>query len=196
MASHRAIAAVSEAIRELLLNAYDPQEFGGLNAAFQVYGGKDFQNPMQTGVSLFLYRVEVNGTMRNAPPRVGVDGKLHRPALPLDLHYIVTGWADTATSQQLLLGWAMRVLEDTAILPSGLLNTAWPGTFRPEESVEIVTHQLTPQELFTLWDVLKPNVQTSLTYLARLVNIESPYLLTEAGPVQTRTFDFAERGGP
>lgn len=196
MATHRAIAAVSETLRELLLNAYDAQEFGGLNAAFQVYEGKDFQNPMQTGVSIFLYRIEINGTMRNAPPRLGLDGKRHRPDLPLDLHYIVTAWADSATSQQLLLGWTMRVLEDTAIVPSGLLNVAWPDTFRPEESVEIVTHQISPQELFTLWDVLKPNVQTSVTYLARLVNIESIYTVAEATPVQTRSFDYAGRQSP
>lgn len=196
MATHQAIAAVSEGIRELLLGAYDAQQFGGLKADFQVYEGKDFQNPMQTGVSLFLYRIEVNGTMRNAPPRLGSDGQLHRPPLPLDLHYILTAWADTATSQQLLLGWAMRVLEDAAILPSALLNVAWPETFRPEESVEIVTHHLTPQELFTLWDVLKPNVQTSITYLARLVNIESPYVLDVAAPAQTRAFRYGERVSP
>lgn len=196
MATYRAIAAVSEAIKDLLVGAYDAQQFGRLNADFQVYEGKDFQNPMKTGVSLFLYRIEVNGTMRNAPPRLGSDGRMHRPALPLDLHYILTAWADTATSQQLLLGWTMRVLEDTTILPSGLLNVAWPDTFRPEETVEVVTHPLTPQELFTLWDVLKPNVQTSITYTARLVNIESPYLLETDGPVQTRSFEFGERRSP
>ena len=123
MALSPAIAATSQAILGLVQSASLGGEFQ--SATFAHYQASNFQSPMTEGVSLWLYRLTVNAN-RNQPPRVGRDGRRYRPPLPLDLHYLVTAWAGDAVKQQRLLGFAIRTLEDTPILPAGVLNQHGP----------------------------------------------------------------------
>lgn len=193
MASYRAIAAASRAIIGLLDDACPKSEFE--KAEFKLYQASDYDNPIAEGVSLMLYRVIVNSTLRNLPPRIAPDGTRYRPSLPLDLHYLLTAWASDTEKQQRILGWAMRTLEDTSILPPALLNKYIdaPDTFRPEEAVELICDSLSVQDLTAVWDKLKPKYQTSATYVARMISIDSDIKLTEAELVQTRTFNAAKR---
>jgi hypothetical protein len=192
MATYHAIAATGEAIVGLLEAACPKTEFP--NARFTLYRSTDFQNPLDEGISLYLYRVAVNSTRRNLPPRLAPDGKRYRPSLPVDLHYLLTPWARTAARQQRLLGWSMRVLEDTAILPTGLLNHYVPETeiFLPNETVELVFDPLSLQEIVNIWDVFKQNLQLSVAYVARMIAIDSEIELsaTDGQLVQNRTYDF------
>jgi hypothetical protein len=195
LATYHAIAATGQAIISLLADAASDTEFAGVQ--FALYQASSFQKPMEEGLSLYLYRMSINGNGRNRQPPIGPQGQRARPALPLDLHYMLTSWAPTAARQQLLLGWAMRVLEDSPILPSGLLNqnhfAPAPGTFRPEEHVEVVWEQLTVQDMASIWEVYKPNQQItqqlSVTYTARMVGIDSTEPVTLAREVQTRAFE-------
>jgi hypothetical protein len=66
--------------------------------------------------------VAVNATMRNQPPRRTPDGRKRRPALPVGLWLMITPWSTEAERQLRLMGWAMRFIEDHAILPAALLN--------------------------------------------------------------------------
>jgi hypothetical protein len=43
-------------------------------------------------------------------------------------------------------------------------------------------------DMGAIWDVAKPNTQPSVCYVARMVGVESPLEITEAGPAQTRVF--------
>jgi hypothetical protein len=192
VATYHAIAATSLAILGLLERACPKPEFDG--AQFALYRVNDFQNPMDEGISLYLYRVS-NSSRRNLPPRLGPQGQHYRPPLPLDLYYLLTTWGKTAAKQQRLLGWCMRELEDTAILPSGLLNHYVPEseTFRPDESVELVFDPLSLQDMANLWEPLKPHLQASATYVARMLAIESTVEVSDGRAVQTRVFDFAKR---
>ena len=189
MASYRAIAATSQAILGILAAGCPRSEFQ--TAEFKLYNASDFDNPMEEGISLFLYRVTVNSSLRNMPSRLAPDGTRYRPSLPLDLHYLLTAWASDSGQQQRLLGWSMRELEDLPILPSGLLNQYidHPDTFRTDESVEVVCDPLSLQDLTAVWDKLKPKYQTSVSYVARMIAIESTVKLTESRDVQVRTFD-------
>ncbi|NTU85365.1 MAG: DUF4255 domain-containing protein [Chloroflexales bacterium] len=189
MATYRAIAATSQAVLGLLEEACPRDEFA--DARFRLVQSSDFQSEtpaLGEGITLFLYRVAVNGSARNLPPRTGPDGRRFRPSLPLDLHYLLTAWGRSVEQQQRLLGWAVRTLEDTAILPSGLLNHYGPEatTFRPNEAVELVFEPLSLQDFNNIWEGLRPFL--SVPYLARMVAIESDVQLTEAGPAQTRAF--------
>jgi hypothetical protein len=191
MATYPAIAATSEAILGLLRSAAVGSEFDGVT--FDHYQSGDFESPMTVGVSLYLYRVSVSPN-RNLPPRLGRDGRRYRPPLPVDLHYLVIAWADDAIKQQRLLGFAVRTLEDTPILPAGVLNQHGPETdvFRPEETVELVWEALSVQDISEIWDVAQTKEQPSATYVARMVEIESPVALPDAGTVQTRELAFAK----
>ncbi|HEY3496562.1 MAG TPA: DUF4255 domain-containing protein [Polyangiaceae bacterium] len=196
MASQNAIAAVGQSILGLLQDACPRGEFP--SARFELYQSANFDKPMDEGVSLYLYRVAVNGTRRNPPPRV-VDRKQYRSALPVDLFYMLTPWAKTAERQHRLLGWAMRTLEETPTLPSGLLNHyAVPehDAFADDETVTIVLEQISVQDMFNLWDFAKQNIQVSVTYAVRFVPIDSIRFEDHAARVQTRVAVVGKQAAP
>jgi hypothetical protein len=188
MATFHAIAATGQAILGLLGDACPKPEFSA--ARFELYQISNFQSPMEEGISLFLYRIAVSGARRNLPPTVGPNGERYRPAIPLDLHYIASAWAQTAVKQQRLLGWAIRQLEDVPILPAGLLNNYGPepDIFKPSETVEVILESLTLQDWNNLWSAAKTNPPSlSVGYVARMIGIESTLALSEV-LVQTREF--------
>jgi hypothetical protein len=122
MASYPAIAATSDALLGLLRTASIGGEFDGVT--FAHYGSASFQSPMSLGLSLYLYRISVSST-RNLCPRISADGTRFRPPIPLDAHFLVTAWASDPIKQQRMLGFAIRTIEDTPILPAGVLNQAF-----------------------------------------------------------------------
>src|SRR6266487_3966029 len=190
MATYRAVEASCEAVVRLLQQSWRRDLFESRDLLFQVYQTQDFATPMSTGVSLFLYRVTVNTIQRTPVPRPGPKGRLRRPQLPLDLHFLLTPWADHSSLAQAILGWMMRAIEDTAILPAGLLNAVTDGVFDDDETVEIVAGQMTNEEMFRIWDVLPRDYQISIPYTARIVRIDSNLDLNEAGPVLAKDLDF------
>jgi len=187
MATLYALAAVTQTILGILADARPKPEFD--DAKFEAFQFKDFQRepPISLGMSLYLYRVSVNASQRNMPPSVDIDGRM-RHRLPLDLHYMITAWAMTAINQQRLLGWCMRTLEDTSCLSATLLNNYGrpERSFHPAESVQLLYDPMSLQDTIQLWDVLKPNIQLSVTYTARVVYLESPLEMGGEEPVQSR----------
>lgn len=187
MATPQAIAATGQAILGLLADACPKDEFAA--ARFELYQLGNFGSAMDEGISLYLYRVAVNGARRNLPPTVGANGQRFRPAIPLDLHYILSAWSKTAVKQQRLLGWAIRTLEDVPILPAGSLNNynPEPDIFKPSETVEVILESLTLQDWNNLWGATKINPPSlSVGYIARMIAIESSLALSEFSVVQTR----------
>ncbi|MEV5409806.1 DUF4255 domain-containing protein [Thermopolyspora sp. NPDC052614] len=192
MAGYAGIAATSQAILGLLESAA-AGEPGFASAAFSVYTSSDLQRPQadRLGVSLYLYHITVNTSRRNALGRTDEQGRRLPPPVPLDLHYLLTAWAKDASTQQRLLGWSVRVLQDTATLPAGVLNAHAPEpVFRPSETVELIWENLTRQDVFDIWEVARANQQPSAAYVARVVEIESTVRPAEPPPVQTRDLRF------
>ena len=190
MATYRAIAATSETLRTLLESACPRDEFP--DARFELFQAPDFQQKMDEGISLFLYRVAVNTTRRNLTPTVRLDGRRVRPPLPVDLYYLCSAWGRAVSRQHALLGWCMRTLEDANVLPASVLNSPGPfdDTFRPGEGVELVCEPLALSDLNNLWEVLRPNIPVSVSYVVRAVPLESTLPMAEFGPVQTRELEF------
>ena len=193
MASSAAIAATSDAIRTLLERAArDSPDFKTVSVRH--YQSSDLQRALAPDtpltLSVFLYRVIVSDARRNVPVRYQ-DGEPLRPAIPVDLYYLLTAWAVNAPMQQKLLGWAIRTIEDVSTLPSTLLNEGgWTGVFGPAEAVELVWHPLTMQEEYDLWQIAQTNQQPSASYVARTVALEST-LTTPAEPLaQARDVEY------
>jgi hypothetical protein len=186
-----AIAAVGKAILALL-SAARPIEFNG--ALFELYQARNFTAPMDEGISLYLHRITPGGNVRNLPPRSGSDGRRYRPSVPVDLHYLLIPWAQDAFKQQRLLGWAVRVLEDTRVLHASLLNQHGPepNLFGETETVDLLMQTLSLQDIHAIWEITKPNMQPSVGYVVRMLSLESVVPLVEADLVQTRDFGMGE----
>ena len=191
MADFRAIEGTTNALVRLLQASYTSEAFGH-DLLFQAYVSESFQQPMAAGVSVFLYRLVVDGVHRMPPPRFDPSGARTHPQLPLDLHYLLTFWARDASLEHRLAGWTMRTIEDTPVLPHGLLEAAAPGVFEPDALVQVVPAELSNEDLFRIWDVLgQSRYQLSVPYLARNVLIESRRSMAEGEPVQERQTDWA-----
>jgi len=196
MASFRAIETISNVLVRLLQASHARGDFNDNRLEFAVYQGEDFASEgtsaISSGVSLFLYRVVANGTMRTPPGRRTPSGKRQKTQLPLDLHYLFTVWAGSATMQHRIAGWLMRTLETTPILPEGVLHSAREDVFRPDETIEIVLNDLTNEDLFRIWDIIGESYRLSIPYLVRNVRIESDEMVRSEGTVERRIFDVLE----
>ena len=192
MAKAQAIAVTGQTVLGLLADNIPKSEF--TNARFELYQPSNFQSPMEEGISLFLYRIEVNAGLRNMPNRTGLDGISRRAPLPLDLYYLMTVWAKDVIKQQRILGWAMRALEDAPVLSAGRLNNFGPeaDVFSPNETVEVIFQTLSLQDISNIWSAFKVSPPASVAYIARVVGIDSTIPLQETAPVQVREIDFAK----
>ena len=199
MATIQAPAVIGQAIRNLLADSAPRDLFPGLQLRLCLAGNLTTTPFADLGVSIYLHRVSFNVSRRNLPPRLDRNGTRFKPSVPLDLHYLITAWARTPDVQWALLAWAIRVLEDTPVLPAGFLNQnagsdasgVPPEVFREEESVELVGDILTMQDLTNLWEIARHNQQPSVSFIARAVLIDSNLALPTGRPVQTRAFDLA-----
>src|SRR6185295_15313507 len=148
------------------------------------------------GVSLYLYRMAPTGVRRNLAPRPTPTGKTFRPSLPIELHYLLTPWARSAERQHGLLGWALRTLDDMPTMDSTFLNTFAPAgqdTFAADETITLVLEPISTQDLLNVWEVGKPNIQVSVSYLVNIVTIDSAREISEHPRVQTRLLDGGKR---
>jgi hypothetical protein len=190
MASELAIAAVARTLLRLLEEQCPRSEFSGTPRFVLLAGPDQGDTPVTEGFTLLLWRVTVNGTQRNQLPRRAADGSLRRPPLPVDLHFLLTPWAVEAERQLRLTGWTLRFMEDHSVLPAALLNQSLTrrerAAFEPDEAVELFFDAPSLPDYLGLWDKFRSRWQTGLTYGVRMVRLESPLMLQEAGRVRTR----------
>ncbi|MGZ8157258.1 MAG: DUF4255 domain-containing protein [Methylobacter sp.] len=192
MASFNAIGATSATLKGLIIDNYPRDKFGAL-VNVELYQASSFEKPMEEGFSIYLYRVAINGSIRNLTYRSTPDGKRFRPSLPLDLYYMITPWAKDPERQHRMLGWAMRMLEDQGTLSPSHLNhyIQETNTFSINESLDIICEPLTLNDYFTIWDRLR-TLPLSITYVLRMVKVDSNVEINEGPLVQTRRFDMGE----
>lgn len=193
MANYHAVRVACEAVMSRLESEYQNTLFQGQTLSFDVYDQSDFQSPMQQGVSLFLYRIYINGVQRTLPGRVRVDGQRSDTRLPLDLHVLLTIWAQDVTTQHEIAAWAMRVLEDHPTLTAGFMNMLINDTFQADERVDIVMGDLSHEDMMRMWESLRINhYELSIPYVLRTVYIDSPQLQSTGAAVQERGFDYGK----
>lgn len=195
MSRPSAIASTCEAVVRLLRASYAPRDFGGESLDFQVYVAEDFANPMDRGVSLFLYKVARDGVPRQPPGRVHRDGRIERTRLPVDLYFLLTAWAKHASLQHEIAGWMMRVIEDSSLLTPPLLNGYRADVFAADETVELIPAEMTVEDLFRIWETLVSHTyQLSVPYVARTLHLDSVLPQTRGEPVQERVFPIHDVG--
>ena len=90
----------------------------------------------------------------------------------------------------------MRTLDETPTLHAALLNHfAAPDreTFASDETITVIQEPISVQDMFNLWDFAKHNIQVSVTYVVRLVPLDSLVIEDVNAHVQTRGFDMGKR---
>ncbi len=118
-------------------------------------------------LSIFVYRVDFNRTMRSAWSAVGAqDGRAH---LPLDLYLLLTPWAENADFELRILGRAMSCLDSHPILSGPLLDPL--GSWAPGEAVQLCLADLTTEDLMRTFDSLPIDYQLSVLYVARVITL-------------------------
>jgi hypothetical protein len=187
MADFHVIAAVGRTIQRLLDAAFDAEEpIDGANTRAVLVRSDEFDlnladNPIVfPALSIFLYRVHVNGTMRASWAASTVaDG---RTRLPLDLHYLLTPWADNAEWEHQILGRAMQALDETPIITGPLLypSAAWDDN----EALQIVPDDAALDDITRTWDSLDSDFRLSVPYIARVLRLDGRQPLP-AEPVRT-----------
>lgn len=189
MASYRSIQVACEAVLDVLRDNV-PDELSEQELEFEVYTSRSFNHqPMTAGVSLMLYRIYPNTVVRTPGGRFSAEGRRKRSRLPVDLHFILTVWAQSASLQHTLAGWMMREFESHSVLPSALLNRR-ETAFRSDEALEIVLGDLDTENLFRLWETVAQNAYNlSVPYVIRTLMIESDEWVDDAKPAQTREFE-------
>src|SRR5262249_17599409 len=89
-------------------------------------------------LSVFLYRIDFNKATRAAWSGVGsLDGRSH---LAVDLHFLLTPWAENAEYELRILGKAMQCLEGQPILAGPLLYAE--GDWAPNESIQVMQEDI------------------------------------------------------
>jgi len=138
----------------------------------QLVRTSDFEDPSTRittpGITVFLYRVDFNKTMRAAWSAVGSQDGL--PHLPLDLQFLITPWADNAEDELRILGKAMQCLESHPLLSGVLLDPSAGWT--PGESVQVLLGELSTEEVMRTFDSLPLDYRLSVPYVARIVRID------------------------
>lgn len=177
MANFGSISAVGLSIERFLNASFsdDPPLPGGPTTKAILVRTEDFDPSNSTSsltrpaLSIFLYRVDFNKTMRAGWSAVGHnDGKSH---LPVDLHFLLTPWADNAESELLILGRAMQSLETIPIMSGPLLHPS--GGFAPNESIQFILEEIGTEAVMRTFDSLPTDYKLSVPYIARVLRIDS-----------------------
>ena len=188
MANFAAIAAVGKSIERLLNAAFTEQEpvaTPGRHTRAVLVTTTDFEATQVNdrigpfAVSIFLYRADFNKTMRAAWSAVGsLEGRGH---LALDLHYLLSAWADNAETEHRILGRAMQAIETTPVLSGPLLDPSsdWSGN----ETVQLVMEEVPTEAVMRIFDSLPTDFRLSVPYIARIARLDTR--VTPQPPVTT-----------
>ncbi len=184
MASVSAIHALTSGLAQHLSRAYQRRPMAGITCKFEPTGISDFKklDGQDTKLTLLLYRITYNEHQRNRPSATLPAGA--PVAMAVNLHLLVSIWADTALKEHSLLAWAMRELHQRPVLDRSLF--AEIGAYAPGDQVSLSPEELTLDDLSKLWQVLAPPLRPSLGYVARNVRLDLETEPDHAPVVATR----------
>ena len=184
MAGFAGIAAVGKSIEMLLNASFEEHQPVSKKTKAALVRTSDFeQSAIVTSIgspalSIFLYRVDFNKTMRTAwSATSGQDGRAH---LGLDLHYLITPWGSDAEEEHRILGSAMQCLETAPSLSGPLLNSS--GEFDAGESVQLALEEISTEAVMRMFDSLPTDYRLSVPYIARVLRLDGRIAAPE-GPV-------------
>jgi Pvc16 N-terminal domain len=200
MANFHCIAATGLSIERMLNACFqeeDPIPDSPTRARAVLIRTEDLESIGSTGnliqppaLSILMYRVDFNKAMRAGWSAVGsVNGRAY---LPLDLHLLITPWAQNAEFELRILGKAMQCLEEHPSLTGPLLveGAGWA----PGDSIQLLMEEIPTETVMRTFDSLPHDYKLSVPYVARVVRLDGS--TTSAPPdVATRVLGIRPPAG-
>ncbi|MFP2933438.1 DUF4255 domain-containing protein [Pyxidicoccus sp. 3LG] len=195
MSNHLAIAAITSALRNLLLKGLQSAPWGFENEVGVTFNSPEFARPQQMDsidqINLYLYQAVPNAAWRNEVlPGQVKRGEQGFPPLALDLYYLLSVYTpnDDGLEAHRLLGRALNVLHDHSVLSPAELQAAIPHSDVHEqvERIRLTPHTPTVEEMSKLWSMFQKPYRMSMVWQASVVLIDSTRPARAALPVLTR----------
>ena len=213
MSNVLAIAAVTQLLKDLLNDALiDGDATTALGADFSVTAlppdrvVSETPEQQATQLNVFLHQVTPNAALRNTdlPTRDAAGRLVQRPRLALDLHYILTAVSAEELHAEILLGYAMQLFHELALLPRETIRAALATTVSDDilpdrigviraseladqlELVKITPRTLSMDDMSRMWTALQASYRTTVAYDVSLVLIERDQPTRPSLPVLSR----------
>lgn len=190
MSNSLAIAAVTTTLRNLIATGIG-DELGSGSVTTRPPDKARENGEGSNQINVFLYQTSPNQALRNQdiPNRVkpGETGKL---PLALNLYYLITAYGqdyDDILGHR-LLGTAMRVLHDRAILKPVDIKAALAESnlHQQIERIRITPQSLSLDDLSKLWTTFQTQYRISAAYEVSVILIDSSLPVKAPLPVLTR----------
>ena len=192
MADYSVIAAVSETLQSVLTEAFkilkpDPTPVAEVH---------DLQGNIPTSparLTIFLFDTSEDPSARNRPRVRGIDPTgitQKKPPMALLLRYLLTPWSGDRLTDHKILGRALQILYDGAILSGSDLQGSLKDT---DQALKITLSPLNLEDRTRVWHSVQKPFRLSVPYEVRVVNLDSEssdHLI----PVSRRTLDYSEVG--
>lgn len=194
MSSVLAIAAVTQVLKRILDEALGTSDIASLGTSVSSISPAKIEADGSTNTNLlnvFMYLTTPNQGWRNhAYPSHNASGeRISNPPLALDLHYMISCYGLNELDPEMILGAAMQILHDNAVLSRSLIQTYLtqngPASLLEElsiletsglaeqlEQIKITPETLNTEELSRLWTAFGAKYQRSAFYKASVVLIE------------------------
>ncbi|MEA5593301.1 DUF4255 domain-containing protein [Rivularia sp. UHCC 0363] len=193
MSNSLAIAAVTTTLRNIIARGIG-DELGSGSVTTRPPDKARENGEGSNQINVFLYQTLPNSALRNQdiPNRVkpGETGKL---PLALNLYYLITAYGqdyDDILSHR-LLGTAMRVLHDRAILKPEDIKAALAQSnlHQQIERIRITPQSLSLDDVSKLWTTFQTQYRISAAYEVSVILIDSSLPVKAPLPVLTRGSD-------
>lgn len=196
MSSALAIAAVTSILKDLLGNRLVQRNLIGDVGDVAVTAlppdrvtvGAD----ERAQLNLFMYRVTPHAGWRRNRPATDDQETPTSPLLTLDLHYLLSAYGEEDLQAEILLGYAIQMFQETAVLTRDAIRTALDGTSNGSrqgpsslrttvassgladqvEQLTICPEFLSMEETTRLWSALQAHYRPSAVYEVSAVLIQ------------------------
>lgn len=172
------IASVTAALKQLLESGVAAHHLpDAVAAALTVSAVPPDQIPLdgpdaRPRLNLFLHRLAYDTSLRNLPlrPRDVPGGHNARPLMAVHLHYLVTAYGTAELQAEMLLGYAMVMLNEAPLLTSEAIRRAGQpfGFTEQVEALQIALHSPDAEEMSRLWSALQARYRPTLACEVRV----------------------------
>lgn len=153
----------------------------------------DLSEPVSTPppkLTVFLYEIAEDPTSRNRPHvrTLPPDPPATRkPPMALLLRYLITPWGGDQATQHRMLGRALQVFYDDAILDGAQLSGSLAAS---ADQLHVTLTPLTLDQKSWVWYAIQKPYRLSLNYEVRVVNLDA-VAEVQVRPVLNRVIDGA-----